>query len=204
METATRDADVVASPDVPLSWVQSDDMAAYTGSNVRGAQSNRLSPSEDQPPTPAKSPEAGVQDCQQDVAVAVPGKEEREGENGDETEGAEDQQQEGEAAEDERVYASEDDDEGNEQVASSDSDAAEPEDNVVDEELRVAIAPQTASDSELPQDPPLTELEGNAPEVRVLNGAVANKKYSSDGEAKVASLVSASSAFLQASFPGYP
>lgn len=159
---------VVASPDAPLYCAQSDDMAAYTRSNVRGAQGNRSSPSADKSPTPAESPEAAVQDCQQGVAMAIPGTEEREGENSDETEGIEDQQLVREEDEDECVYASEDDDEGNEQVASSDSDVGEPEeDHVVRTELQVAVVPEAAPDTELSKDPPLTELEGNAPEVSV-------------------------------------
>lgn len=161
---------VLASPDAPLYCFQSADMATYARSNIRGAQGNRSSPSADKSPTPAESPDPAVQDCQQDAAVTVPGKEQEEGEekgegaNDDEAEEAGDQQQQGGGDEDECVYASEDEDEGNEQVASSDSsDVGEPEEqNVVETELHVAVVPEAAPDSELPTDPPLTVLEGDA------------------------------------------
>lgn len=166
---------ILAAPDAPLYCVQSDDIAAYTRSTVRGARGSRSSPSTDKSPTPAESPEAAVQDCQQDV-VMVSGKEgengeKREGDNDDEVEGTEDQQQqegEGERDEDECVYASEDEDEGTQQGGSSDSDVGElEEENVVNTDLQVAVALEAISDSELLTDPSLTELEGNAPEVRV-------------------------------------
>lgn len=147
-------------------------MAAYTRSNVRGAPGVRSSPSAGKSPTPAKSPEPAGQDCQQDAAVTVPGKGHEQGEekgnseDDDKADGAGDQQQEGDGDEDEGVYASEDEDEDNEQVASSDSDVGEPEEqNVVETEPHVAAAPEVAPDSNLLKDAPLTELEGNTPEV---------------------------------------
>lgn len=121
---------------------------------------------------PAESPEAAVRECQQDAAMAVSGKEHEEGEengdgeNGDETEGTEDQQQGGEGDEDVGVYTTEDEDERNEHFASSDSDVGEPEEeNVVESGLQVVVAPEAAPDSEVPKEPPLTELKGNASEV---------------------------------------
>lgn len=166
---------VLFPPDTPLHCVQNDDMTASARSNVHGAQSNRSSPSTDKSPTPAESPGAAVQDCQEDVAVTVPGKEREkaeeidEGEKLDETAGTEDQEQQEGGEEDECVYASEDEDkDGHEQVASSDSDVGEPEEeSVVVTELQVAVAPEAAPDSDQQKEPPLTELEGNAPEVSV-------------------------------------
>lgn len=160
---------VLASPRAPLHCVQCDDATAYTRSSVRGARGNRSSPSADRSPTPAESPEAAVQDCQQDAAMTVPdkkrekGEEKGEGDKDDEAEGAEYQQQEEGEDEDECVYVREDEDEGREQVASSDSDVGEPEEeNVVNSELPVTVAPEAPPDSELPEEPPRTEREGNA------------------------------------------
>eukprot|EP00752_Nemacystus_decipiens_P009400 g8403.t1 len=152
-------------------------MAAYAKSNTRGAQGNRASPSADKPPTPAESPEAAIQDSQHNVVVTVPGQEREKGEEKDEGESndeaeaaeAEDQQHEGDGEKDDSMYGSEDQDEGKEQVASSDNDVGEPEEqDVVETELQMAVAPKAAPDSELLKDPPLTELEENAPEVKTV------------------------------------
>lgn len=250
---------------------QSDDVMAHSRSDIRGgggAQADRASPSSDNSPSPDESPEASVQDGQEDATIILEdeGFERREekgqGEKEDEEEAAEDTEDERdsiEMADDEEEEAAaggvgvgdaigvaEEEEEQGEQeeeacmtaggdgdaadvadeeacvagigdkgaadvateeglqscidggadggaivvveeeeescvagdgsrdtgdgdeIADGENDVSDPEEEkVVEDELHLAVAPEAAPDSE-PVEPPLTELEGNAPEVGAL------------------------------------
>lgn len=176
-------------------WLQDfgkgDDVRANPGSSVQGghgAQAARLSPSSAKTSSPGMSPEVpDSQDVQEDgdTIMKVEGEEREDGQEKDEGERDDENEEAGDeesheghaAASDEEegdacaAAADGDGDSGADEAASCDSDVRDPEEEKVTGcEAKTAVPLAPVTDSELLKDPPLTELEGNAPEVRTSAG----------------------------------
>lgn len=174
-------------------WLQDlgtdDNVRGHSRSSVQGghgAQATRLSPPAVKMSSPSMSPEAPAQNVEEDgdAVMKVEGEERESGEEKgegerdveDDEEAQDEGQHGGHAALDEEdgdacAAAGGNGDSVVDEVAPGDSDVGNPEEEkVIACEVKVALPLEPAPDGEPPKDSPLTELEGNAPEVRKTAG----------------------------------
>ncbi len=171
-------------------WLQDlgtdDNVRGYSRSSVQaghGSQAARPSPPVANKSSPGMSPEAPAQDVQEDgdAVMKVEGEEresgeekgEEAGDDEDDKEAQDEKQHGGQAALDEEdgetctAADGNGDSSGIDEVAPGYSDVGDPEEEkVIGCEVQVAVPLEPVPDGEHPKDSPLTELEGNAPEVR--------------------------------------